>query len=76
MATPLPHYPRPTKEDNVDKDEIKGKLEQAEGYVKEKAGEMTGNEDLEAEGEADKAAGSVREGYGEAKDKVREATDE
>jgi uncharacterized protein YjbJ (UPF0337 family) len=60
----------------VDKDEIKGKLEQAKGYVKEKAGEMTGNEDLEAEGEADKAAGSVREGYGEAKDKVREATDE
>jgi uncharacterized protein YjbJ (UPF0337 family) len=60
----------------VDKDEIKGKLDQGKGYVKEKAGEMTGNEDLEAEGEADKAAGSVREGYGEAKDKVREATDE
>jgi uncharacterized protein YjbJ (UPF0337 family) len=60
----------------VDKDEIKGKLEQAKGYVEEKAGEVTGNEHLEDEGEADKAAGSVREGYGKAKDKVREATDE
>jgi uncharacterized protein YjbJ (UPF0337 family) len=60
----------------MDKDEIKGKAEKAKGYVKEKAGQVTGNEDLEAEGTADRAAGEVREKVGEAKDKVKRAVDE
>jgi uncharacterized protein YjbJ (UPF0337 family) len=58
----------------MDNDQMKGKLEQAKGYIKEKTGEATGNEELEEEGKADKAAGSVREGYGEAKDKIHDAT--
>ena len=60
----------------MDKDEIKGKAEQAKGYVKEKLGEATNDPDLEAEGTADRAAGKVREGYGEVKDKVKRAADE
>jgi uncharacterized protein YjbJ (UPF0337 family) len=60
----------------MDKDEIKGKVEKAKGYVKEKAGQVTGNEDLEAEGIADRAAGEVRETIGEGKDKVKRAADE
>jgi len=60
----------------MDKDEIKGKAEQAKGYVKEKVGQATNDPDLEAEGTADRAAGEVREGYGEVKDKVKRAIDE
>jgi uncharacterized protein YjbJ (UPF0337 family) len=60
----------------MDKDEIKGKAEKAKGYVKEKAGELTGNEDLEAEGTAERAAGEVRETIGEGKDKIKRAADE
>lgn len=60
----------------MNKDEMKGKAEQAKGYIKDKAGELTDNPDLEAEGEAERAAGKLREGYGTAKRKVGEAVDE
>ena len=59
----------------MDKDEIKGKVEQAKGWVKDKAGEMTNNPDLEAEGEAERITGTVRENYGKAKDAVKKAAD-
>lgn len=53
----------------LNKDEAKGKWEQAKGTVKDKVGEVTGNTDLEAEGEAQKAGGptSGRLGRDEAK---------
>jgi uncharacterized protein YjbJ (UPF0337 family) len=60
----------------MNKDEMKGKAEQAKGYIKDKAGELTDNPDLEAEGEAERAAGKLREGYGTAKRKVEETIDE
>jgi uncharacterized protein YjbJ (UPF0337 family) len=63
------------QEDVMDKDEIKGKLEQAKGWVKDKAGEITDNPDLEVEGEAEQVAGKVRENYGKAKDAVKDAAD-
>ena len=60
----------------MDREEIKGKAERAKGWVKDKAGEITNNPDLEAEGEVDQAEGQLREGYGAAKRKVKEAVDE
>ena len=60
----------------MDKDEIKGKAEKAKGFVKEKAGEFTGNRDLEAEGSAERLAGKARETLGKAKEKVEDAVDE
>ena len=60
----------------MNRDEIKGKAEKAKGYVKDKAGEILGNPDLEAEGEAERAAGTVREGVGKAKRKVREGIED
>ena len=51
--------------------------DQAEGKLKEGAGELTGDEDLEREGEAQGAFGDVKEGardlgdsLGDAKDKL------
>ena len=60
----------------MNRDEIKGKGEKAKGFVKEKAGELTNNPDLEAEGKVDRASGAVREGFGKAKRKVKEGIDE
>jgi uncharacterized protein YjbJ (UPF0337 family) len=60
----------------MNRDEIKGKAEKAKGFVKEKAGEITNNPDLEAEGTADRASGSVREGFGTAKRKVKEGIED
>ncbi|HMJ09050.1 MAG TPA: CsbD family protein [Pyrinomonadaceae bacterium] len=49
------------------KDEVKGKFDQAKGAVKDKVGELTGNERLEAEGEADRASGQTQETWGKFK---------
>jgi uncharacterized protein YjbJ (UPF0337 family) len=58
------------------KDEIKGKGNQAKGYIKDKAGEMTNNPDLEAEGEAERTKGRAQEGFGKARRKVGEAIED
>lgn len=60
----------------MEQEEIKGKVERAKGWVKDKAGEITNNPDLEAEGEVEQAEGQLREGYGAAKRKVKETVDE
>jgi uncharacterized protein YjbJ (UPF0337 family) len=59
----------------MDKERIKGGLKKATGSIKEKAGQMTGNRDLEAEGTADRAEGKVRDVVGHAKDAVRNLTE-
>jgi uncharacterized protein YjbJ (UPF0337 family) len=45
------------------------------GRVKEAAGDLTDNEDLEREGKADRAAGKAKELLEDAKDKVDDAID-
>ena len=56
----------------MDKDRVKGSLEQAKGKVKEVAGKATGDAKLEGEGKADQVAGKVRNTVGGIKDKARE----
>jgi uncharacterized protein YjbJ (UPF0337 family) len=55
------------------KDEIKGKFDQAKGAIKEKIGRATGDEEMEVEGSADRAGGNLQQGYGTARRKVGEA---
>lgn len=55
------------------RDEIKGKLDQAKGAVKETVGRVTNDRDLEAQGSADRTEGKVQEGFGTVKRKVGEA---
>jgi uncharacterized protein YjbJ (UPF0337 family) len=59
----------------INKDEIKGKLEKGKGTVKDKAGEITGNRRLEAEGEAEHTKGEARESWGKFKRGVSNAVD-
>lgn len=49
-----------------------GKTEQVTGRVKEAAGSLIGNEDLESEGKADRAAGEAKEKLGHAKERLEE----
>jgi uncharacterized protein YjbJ (UPF0337 family) len=60
----------------VNKDEVKGKWHQAKGTVKDKVGEVTGNDRLEAEGEAEHAGGKVQEGWGSVKRNVSNAVED
>ncbi len=55
------------------RDEIEGKKENVKGRVKEAAGTLTGNRDLENEGANERAGGKVQEGLGRARRKVGEA---
>jgi uncharacterized protein YjbJ (UPF0337 family) len=59
------------KENDMDKDRIKGSADQAKGAVKEAVGKMTGDSKLEAEGKGDKAAGKVQNAIGGLKDTLR-----
>jgi uncharacterized protein YjbJ (UPF0337 family) len=60
----------------MNRDEMKGKAEKAKGFVKDKTGELINDPELEAEGEAERASGAVREGFGKAKRKVKEGIEE
>jgi uncharacterized protein YjbJ (UPF0337 family) len=55
----------------MDKDRIKGSAHQAKGAVKEGVGKMVGDEKMENEGKAEKAAGKVENAVGGLKDAVR-----
>jgi len=57
-------------------DEVKGKFDQAKGSVKETVGRVTNDRDLETEGQADKAGGDLREGFGTARRKVGETIED
>ncbi len=59
----------------LNKDEVEGKYEQAKGWVKDKAGEATGDRDLEAEGEAQNVEGKTQETWGKFKRGVGDTVD-
>jgi uncharacterized protein YjbJ (UPF0337 family) len=49
------------------------KLDDAKGRVKEAAGDLTDDKDLQREGKVDQAAGTAKEKVGDAADKVKDA---
>jgi uncharacterized protein YjbJ (UPF0337 family) len=67
---------RAREEGPMNRDEIKGKAEKAKGYVKDKAGELLNDPELEAEGEIERAGGAVREAAGRAKRKAKDGIEE
>jgi uncharacterized protein YjbJ (UPF0337 family) len=48
-------------------------LDDAKGRVKEAAGDLTGDEELQREGKIDQATGTAKEKVGEAAKKVKDA---
>jgi uncharacterized protein YjbJ (UPF0337 family) len=59
----------------MNKDQVKGRVEQAKGNIKETTGNVVGNVKLQTEGTVDKVAGKVQANYGDAKEKVKRAID-
>jgi uncharacterized protein YjbJ (UPF0337 family) len=57
----------------INDDEVKGKIDQASGTVKEKAGRALGDPYLENEGADQRAGGDIEAGFGKARRKVGEA---
>jgi uncharacterized protein YjbJ (UPF0337 family) len=57
----------------MDKDRIKGSVEQAKGVLKEAVGKATGDAKLKVEGRNEKAAGKVQNAVGGVKDAMRDA---
>jgi uncharacterized protein YjbJ (UPF0337 family) len=57
----------------MDKDRIAGAAKQVKGVVKEAVGTVVGDAKLKADGKADRAAGTIQNAVGSAKDMVRGA---
>ena len=60
----------------MDKDRIKGKMEDIGGRVKRQAGEWTGDRKLQDEGAADQLKGKTRNMAGKVKDAGRDLADD
>ena len=59
----------------MDKEHLKGTADKAKGAIKDTAGKMTGDKELQSEGKMDKAKGSAHKAVGDVKDAVKNATE-
>jgi uncharacterized protein YjbJ (UPF0337 family) len=59
----------------MDRDHVKGFADKTKGAIKEGAGKIRGDKEMELEGKADKAKGDVHKAAGNVKDAARNAAD-
>jgi uncharacterized protein YjbJ (UPF0337 family) len=57
----------------MDKEHVKGAADKAKGAIKDAAGRLTGDRELQAEGKFDKAKGAAHSAVGDAKDAIKDA---
>lgn len=55
----------------MNKDQVKGRITEASGNVKEVTGKATGDKDLERKGEFQKIGGKVQAWYGDLKKDIK-----
>ena len=67
--------PTELKGTGMNKDQVKGRVDQAKGSVKENVGKAMDDPKLRDKGTADKAKGKAQATYGDAKEKVKDAVD-
>jgi uncharacterized protein YjbJ (UPF0337 family) len=58
----------------MDREHVKGAADKAKGAIKDTAGKVTGDKDLQAEGKVDKAKGTAHNAAGNVKDAARDLT--
>jgi uncharacterized protein YjbJ (UPF0337 family) len=61
-----------SKERLMNKDQVKGRLDQAKGKIKEEAGDLIGNKKMENEGRLEKNVGQGRAKVGDVKEDVKD----
>ncbi len=59
----------------MNNDQVKGRVDQAVGKVKEETGELLNDMELENKGRAEKNAGKVQAEYGNLKEDVKDGID-
>jgi uncharacterized protein YjbJ (UPF0337 family) len=59
----------------MDREHVKGVADKAKGAIKDVAGKVTGDKELQNEGKLDKAKGDLHNAAGDVKDAFRKATD-
>ena len=59
----------------MNRDRVKGTIDEVAGSAKRKAGELTGNTKLQVEGVVQQAKGKVENAWGKTKDAVRDAAE-
>jgi len=57
----------------MDREHVKGAADKAKGAIKDAAGKVTGDKELQSEGKLDKAKGAAHEAVGDLKDTIRKA---
>jgi len=57
---------------SINKDQVKGRVNEAEGKIKEVAGKLVGNENLEAKGKVQKELGKAQARFGDVKKDVKD----
>jgi uncharacterized protein YjbJ (UPF0337 family) len=55
----------------MDREHVKGAADKAKGSIKETAGKITKDKELQSEGEVDKAKGDIHNAVGNVKDAAR-----
>lgn len=58
----------------MNKDQVKGRVKEAEGKIKEVAGKLVGNEAMEAKGKVQKILGKAQAKFGDVKQDVKDST--
>jgi uncharacterized protein YjbJ (UPF0337 family) len=58
---------------HMDREHIKGAADKAKGAIKDAAGKVTGDKELQTEGKLDKAKGSAHNAAGDVKEAFRNA---
>lgn len=62
-------------ENAMDREHVKGFAEKTKGAIKEGAGRLSGDKEMQAEGKIDKAKGNAHNVAGDVKDAARDAAD-
>jgi len=57
----------------MNKDQVKGRIKEAQGKVKEVTGKAVGNKNLEQKGKVQQTVGKVQAGYGDLKNDIKKA---
>lgn len=57
----------------MNKDQVKGRIDEAKGKVKEVTGRIVGNKELEREGKYKNTAGKVQAGYGDLREDIKKS---
>jgi len=69
-------YINPTQESYMDREHVKGAADKAKGAIKDAAGKVTGDKELQTEGKLDKAKGDAHNLAGDLKDAVRKGKEQ